>query len=126
MQARTDYQAQFYRDSRSLANTQKIAESQFDYYGSLPDVRGTDADGNNITFPGVKKSHGMYINTNKSDASRKENLYSENPNVFRPAGSAMLAQEQDSKGVFSSISATTPDADIQGGFTFKNYTTPTN
>jgi len=120
LQNRTDYQNQFYQDSRSLANTQKIAESQFDYYGSLPDVEGTDADGNKITFEGVKKSHGMYINTNKSGA-RKENLYANNPNVFRPSGSAMITR--DSYG--NSISATTPDADIQGGFTFKKYTSPT-
>ncbi len=121
MQGRTDYQAQFNRDTRSLMNTQKIAESQFDYYGSLPDVTGTDAAGNNITFPGIKKSQGMYINTNKSDAARPENLYADNPNVFRPSGSAMITR--DSEG--SSISATTPDADIQGGFTFRNYTSPT-
>ena len=120
MQSRYDYQNQFYQDSRSLANTQKIAESQFDYYGSLPDVEGTDADGNKITFKGVKKSHGMYINTNKSGA-RKENLYADNPNVFRPAGSPMLTRSKDG----SSISASTPDADIQGGFTFRNYTSST-
>ncbi len=121
MQGRTDYQAQFNRDTRALMNTQKVAESQFDYYGSLPDVTGTDAAGNNITFPGIKKSQGMYINTNKSDAARPENLYADNPNVFRPSGSAMITR--DSEG--SSISATTPDADIQGGFTFRNYTSPT-
>jgi len=122
VQGRVDFQDQFNRDTRSLMNTQKVAESQFDYYRSLPDVTGTDAAGNAMTFPGVKKSHGMYINTNRSDAKRNnENLYADNPNVFRPAGSAMLANETGG----GSVAASTPDADIQGGFTFRNYTTPT-
>lgn len=122
MQGRIDYQAQFNKDTRSLANTQKVAQSQFDYYGSLPDVRGTDADGNPITLEGIKKSQGMYINTNKSDDKRgNENLYADNPNVFRPSGSPMLTRDSDG----NSISASAPDADIQGGFTFKNYTSPT-
>lgn len=121
MQGRIDYQTQFNRDTRSLMNTQHVAISQFDYYGSLPDVEGTDADGNLIKLKGIKKSQGMYINTNKSDDKRKENLYADNPNVFRPSGSPMLTRDSDG----NSISASAPDADIQGGFTFKNYTSPT-